>query len=87
MAFGTTSTNQSEKSGGDALGIAGTDSAAMAGNGGGMGGANAGSGWGRGNDAAATGIGSGGDAGTDSMAAQIGGDATDNTNIGNINIA
>lgn len=77
-----TDVNQSGKSGGDAVGVAGAGAGAMGGDGSGTGTA-----WVRNVDPIGTGIGAGGGAGADAIAGQAGGDATDNTNIGTINIS
>jgi|SaaInl8_135m_RNA_FD_contig_51_654040_length_1122_multi_9_in_0_out_0_2 hypothetical protein len=73
---------QSGKSGGDATGRAGAGSEAMGGDGSGSGSA-----WVRNVDPIGTGTGIGGDTGADAMAGQVGGDVTDNTSIGDINIS
>jgi hypothetical protein len=77
--------NQSGKSGGDVTGNAGSDADAFGGGGYGSGSGRA-SGFG-GAYAEGTGIGVGGDAGAGAMAGQAGGDVTDNTSIGDINIS
>jgi hypothetical protein len=83
-----TGINQSGKSGGDATGLAGAGAGASGGFGIGGSGAGAGAG-GIASDANArsTGIGAGGDAGAGAGAmGAAGGDATDNTAIGSINV-
>ncbi len=80
--FGDTSVNQSGKTGGEASGLAGAGSGAAGG-----GGAGSGSAWVQNVDPIGTGIGSGGDAASGAGVAQVGGDATDNTEIGTINIS
>ena len=74
--------NQSGKSGGDITGNAGADADATGGGGSGRGTA-----WVQNVDPIGTGIGVGGDAGAGAMAGQAGGDVTDNTSIGDINIS
>lgn len=74
--------NQSGKSGGDAMGSA--CSGTFASGGGGMG---HGSAWVQNVDPIGIGVGLGGDAGAAGMAGQMGGDVTDNTSIGSINIS
>ena len=78
-----TGVNQHCKQGGDAMGVAGAGA-----------GADAGYGYGRGDaavwnvDPIGTGVGVGGNAGAHAGAAgAVGGDATDNTSIGSINIS
>ena len=75
---------QSGKDGGDAVGIAGAGAGAIGGDGSGSG---SGSAWGGNAFAEGTGVGIGGDTGAVSMAGQAGGDVTDNTSIGDINIS
>lgn len=77
--------NQSGKSGGDASGSAYSHTGAMGGSSMGHGSGNASGGWGT--FAEGIGVGMGGDAGAAGMAGQIGGDVTDNTSIGSINIS
>jgi len=75
--------NQSGKSGGDAMGSAGLD----AGSGMGVGDAFASGGWGADAFAAGTGIGDAGSAyASHNAGSAIGGDVSDNTSIGSINI-
>ena len=73
---------QSGKSGGDAAGFAGSGAGAMGGDGSGSGQA-----WVQNVDPIGTGIGVGGDTGAAAMSGQAGGDVTDNTSIGDINIS
>ncbi|MBF0180566.1 MAG: hypothetical protein HQM03_11140 [Magnetococcales bacterium] len=82
MATNDTSVTQSGKSGGDAAGGAGGSAWSGGGYGSGTGQA-----WVQNVDPIGTGVGVGGDAGAGSFAAQVGGDVTDNTNIGAINIS
>ena len=74
--------NQSGKSGGDASGMAGAASGALGGDGSGTGIATV-----RNVDPYGTGIGTGGDAMSGAGAGQAGGDVSDNTSIGDINIS
>ena len=74
--------NQSGKDGGDATGYAGAGAGAMGGDGSGQGTA-----WVRNVDPIGTGVGVGGDTGAGAMSGQAGGDVTDNTSIGDINIS
>ncbi|MBF0587867.1 MAG: hypothetical protein HQL53_01940 [Magnetococcales bacterium] len=74
--------NQSGKSGGDVTGIAGAGAGADAGSGSGSGTA-----WVRNVDPIGTGVGVGGDSGAMAGAGQSGGDVSDNTSIGDINIS
>ena len=74
--------NQSGKSGGDAIGYAGASSGAIGGDGSGQGTA-----WVQNVDPIGTGVGVGGDTGAGAMSGQAGGDVTDNTSIGDINIS
>ena len=76
--------NQSGKSGGDVSGLSGAGSGAMAGDGFGAASASAS---GRNAYAEGTGLGAGGGAGSGAMAGQAGGDVTDNTSMGDINIS
>ena len=77
----------SNKSGGDVKGNAEAGTEAMGGDGDGFGSGRASGGWGGGAYAEGTGIGVGGDADASAMAGQAGGDITDNTTIGDINIS
>ena len=80
--------NQSGKHGGDATGVSMAGSGAMggAGVGGGVG-TDSGGGWGGGGSGTGVGLGGGGGAGAGSIAGQDGGDVSDNTSIGDINIS
>lgn len=82
MSFDDTNVNQSGKSGGDATGMAGSSGFACGGAGAGGGGASSSS-FG---SSSGTGVGIGGDASASSAAGQSGGDVSDNTSIGSINI-
>ncbi|MBF0382562.1 MAG: hypothetical protein HQL69_16195 [Magnetococcales bacterium] len=73
---------QSGKTGGDATGYASSGAGAMGGDGTGSGDA-----WVRNVDPIGTGVGVGGDTGSAAMSGQAGGDVTDNTSIGDINIS
>jgi hypothetical protein len=77
----------SNKSGGDIEGNAEAGTEAAGGGGSGFGSGSASGGWGGGTYAEGTGIGVGGDADASAMAGQAGGDITDNTTIGDINIS
>lgn len=74
--------NQSGKSGGDVGGGSLSDSSAAGGAGDGSGSA-----WVQNVDPIATGVGVGGGAFSGAGSAQLGGDVTDNTSMGNINIS
>jgi hypothetical protein len=74
--------DQSGKSGGDSFGGAAAGAGAMGGDGSGRGTA-----WVQNVDPIGTGVGVGGDTGAAAMSGQSGGDVTDNTSIGDINIS
>lgn len=82
MSSNDTSVEQSGKDGGDASGYGLSGSSSRGGSGYGSGTA-----WVQNVDPIGTGIGIGGDSAAGSMAGQVGGDVTDNTNIGTINIS
>lgn len=86
MSSDSLNLNQSGKSGGDASGFAGVDADMMGGAGGGTGTANSGWWWGSGGFASGSGIGFGGGGDAGAGAGLFGGDTTDQTAIGSINV-